>query len=619
MNRFPAWKYILVLIVLSVGVLFASPNLFVEDPAVQVSQRNADTDPALTTRVEAILSNEQVPYRAVFVDEGRLLASFETPDDQVRASDALAKNLGNEFVVALNTAPRTPGWMRALGLKPMSLGLDLRGGVHFLLEVDMQAVLSQALQRMEGDFKTLLREERIRYAGIRADANAGYVEIELRNSDDLDPVEDLIGESEQGLQISRVSDPERYLLRVSMTDLQLKERKDFAIQQNITTLRNRVNELGVAEPVVQRQGEARIVVQLPGVQDTSRAKEILGATATVEFRLVDENNDPYEAERRGRAPLGSELYFFRENNQPILLKREIIVTGDQLTDAKSGFAQDDGTPAVFVDLDAKGARKMLQTTRENLNKRMAVVFVENKSETVVRDGEEIRRKYVEKRVINAATIRGVFSNSFQISGLESTEARNLSLLLRAGALAAPIDIVEERTVGPSLGQDNINKGFRATMIGFLLVVIFMAIYYKAFGLVADVALFVNLVLIVALLSMFQASLTLPGIAGIVLTVGMAVDANVLIFERIREELSIGNSPQASIQAGYDKAFSSIADANITTLIAAIVLFSFGTGPIKGFAVTLSFGIVTSMFTAIIGTRALVNLVFGGRRLESLPV
>ncbi len=619
MNRFPAWKYILVLIVLSVGVLFASPNLFVEDPAVQVSQRNADTDPALTTRVEAILSNEQVPYRAVFVDEGRLLASFETPDDQVRASDALAKNLGNEFVVALNTAPRTPAWMRALGLKPMSLGLDLRGGVHFLLEVDMQAVLSQALQRMEGDFKTLLREERIRYAGIRADANAGYVEIELRNSDDLDPVEDLIGESEQGLQISRVSDPERYLLRVSMTDLQLKERKDFAIQQNITTLRNRVNELGVAEPVVQRQGEARIVVQLPGVQDTSRAKEILGATATVEFRLVDENNDPYEAERRGRAPLGSELYFFRENNQPILLKREIIVTGDQLTDAKSGFAQDDGTPAVFVDLDAKGARKMLQTTRENLNKRMAVVFVENKSETVVRDGEEIRRKYVEKRVINAATIRGVFSNSFQISGLESTEARNLSLLLRAGALAAPIDIVEERTVGPSLGQDNINKGFRATMIGFLLVVIFMAIYYKAFGLVADLALFVNLVLIVALLSMFQASLTLPGIAGIVLTVGMAVDANVLIFERIREELSIGNSPQASIQAGYDKAFSSIADANITTLIAAIVLFSFGTGPIKGFAVTLSFGIVTSMFTAIIGTRALVNLVFGGRRLESLPV
>ncbi len=619
MNRFPAWKNLLVIVVLLFGTLFAAPNLFPEDPAVQVSRRNAEPDPTLIAQVEAILSADQVAYRSVFIDEGRLLASFEAPDDQVRASDLLASELGNEFVVALNTAPRTPGWMRSLGLKPMTLGLDLRGGVHFLLEVDMDAVLRQSLQRMEGDFKMLLREEKIRYAGIRADNAAGYVEVELRNGEDLDRTEDLIGESEQGIAIDRPFDAERHLLRISMTDAQLKERKDFAIEQNITTLRNRVNELGVAEPVVQRQGEARVVVQLPGVQDTSRAKEILGATATVEFRLVDENNDPYEAARRGRAPLGSELYFFRDNDQPILLKREIIVTGDQLTDATQGFAQDDGTPAVFVDLNAKGARKMLQTTRENLNKRMAVVFVETKSETVERDGEEIRRQTVDKKVINAATIRGVFSSSFQISGLESMEARNLALLLRAGALAAPIFIVEERTVGPSLGQDNIDKGFTATMIGFLLVVIFMAIYYRAFGLIADLALFVNLVLIVALLSMFQASLTLPGIAGIVLTVGMAVDANVLIFERIREELSIGNTPQASIQAGYEKAFSSIADANVTTLIAAIVLVSFGTGPIKGFAITLAFGIVTSMFTAIIGTRALVNFVFGGRRLQALPI
>ncbi|NNF51133.1 MAG: protein translocase subunit SecD [Gammaproteobacteria bacterium] len=619
MNRFPAWKYVLVLVVLLVGALYAAPNMFPEDPAVQVSRKNADPDAALQTRVETILAAEQVPYRSVFIDEGRLLTSFASPDDQVRAADVLGQNLDSEFVVALNTAPRTPGWMRSLGLKPMTLGLDLRGGVHFLLEVDMQAVLSQALQRMEGDFKMLLREEKIRYSGIRADIAAGYVEVELRDGDDLDRAEDLIGESETGVAISRPGNSEAHLLRVAMTDAQLKIRKDFAIEQNITTLRNRVNELGVAEPVVQRQGEARIVVQLPGVQDTSRAKEILGATATVEFRLVDDINDPYEAERRGRAPLGSELYSFRDTGQPILLRREIIVTGDQLTDATQGFAQDDGTPAVFVDLDAKGARKMLQTTRENLNKRMAVVFVENKSETVMRDGEEIRRKYVEKRVINAATIRGVFSNSFQISGLESLEARNLALLLRAGALAAPIDIVEERTVGPSLGQDNIDKGFEAVMIGFLLVIVFMAIYYKGFGLIADVALFVNLVLIVALLSMFQASLTLPGIAGIVLTVGMAVDANVLIFERIREELNVGNTPQASIQAGYEKAFSSIADANVTTLIAAVVLISFGTGPIKGFAVTLAFGIATSMFTAIVGTRALVNLVFGGRRMQTLPI
>ncbi len=620
MNRFPAWKNLLVIIVLLVGVLFAAPNLFPEDPAVQVSQRNAEPDAALVTRVETILAAEQVQFRSVFIDEGRLLTSFAQPEDQVRAADILAQNLGEEYVVALNTSPRTPGWIRSMGLKPMTLGLDLRGGVHFLLEVDMDAVLDQALTRMEGDFKMLLREEKIRYAGIRADAANDYVEVELRNGDDLDRTEELIGESEDGIEISRPGDSGQHLLRVVMTDAQLKERKDFAIEQNITTLRNRVNELGVAEPVVQRQGEARIVVQLPGVQDTARAKDILGATATVEFRMVDENNDPYEAARRGRAPLGSELYFFRDNGDPILLKREIIVTGDQLTDATQGFAQDDGSPAVFVDLDAKGARKMLQTTRENLNKRMAVVFVETKSETVTRDdGEEFRRQTVEKRVINAATIRGVFSSSFQISGLESMEARNLALLLRAGALAAPIFIVEERTVGPSLGQDNIDKGFQATMIGFLAVVVFMALYYRAFGLIADVALFVNLVLIVALLSMFQASLTLPGIAGIVLTVGMAVDANVLIFERIREELSIGNTPQASIQAGYDKAFSSIADANVTTLIAAVVLVSFGTGPIKGFAITLAFGIITSMFTAIIGTRALVNAVFGGRKLKALPI
>ncbi len=619
MNRFPAWKNVLVLIVVLFGALYAAPNLFVEDPAVQVSRRSAETGPELAAQVEAILANGQVPYRSVFMDEGRLLASFEDPEHQVQALDVLRGELGKEHVVALNTAPRTPGWMRSLGLKPMSLGLDLRGGVHFLLEVDMAAAVAQALQRYEGDFKTLLREERIRYAGIRADAQSGHVVVELRNAEDLDRVQDLIGENTEGLVITRVRGAERNLLHVTLSEQELKARKDFAIQQNITTLRNRVNELGVAEPVVQRQGEARIVVQLPGVQDTARAKEILGATATVEFRLVDENNDPYEAERRGRAPLGSELYFFRDNNQPILLKRDIIVTGDQLTDATAGIAQDEGTPAVFVRLDAKGARKMLQTTQENLNKRMAVVFVENKTETVERDGEEFKRKIVEKKVINAATIRGVFSKSFQISGLESTESRNLALLLRAGALAAPVDIVEERTVGPSLGQDNIDQGFLATSVGFLVVVIFMAIYYRLFGVIADLALFMNLVLIVALLSMLQASLTLPGIAGIVLTVGMAVDANVLIFERIREEVKNGNSPHASIQAGYEKAFSSIADANVTTLIAAIVLFSFGTGPIKGFAVTLSLGIITSMFTAIIGTRAVVNLLLGGRRLDRLLI
>jgi preprotein translocase subunit SecD len=401
-----------------------------------------------------------------------------------------------------------------------------------------------------------------------------------------------------------------------MTEDQVRERRNFAIQQNTVTLRNRVNELGVAEPVVQRQGLDRIVVQLPGMQDPAEAERVLGATATLEFRLVCEGENPLEADRRGRAPLGCELFYDRAG-QPVLLKRRTIVTGDQLVDANSTFSE--GQPAVNVRLDSKGARSMLETTKENLNKPMAVVFVEQKRDEIERGGEIIEVQREEKEVINVATIRGVFSSNFQITGLQVLEARDLSLLLRAGALAAPIFKVEERTVGPSLGKDNIRKGFQAIVIGLGLVMLFMIVYYRAFGVFACLALLTNLVLLVALLSMLQASLTLPGIAGIVLTVGMAVDANVLIFERIREELRNGNSPQASIHAGYEKALSTIADANITTLIAAVVLFAFGTGPIKGFAVTLSLGIVTSMFTAIIGTRALANGIYGGRNLERLTI
>jgi len=395
-----------------------------------------------------------------------------------------------------------------------------------------------------------------------------------------------------------------------------REIADYAVSQNLTTLRNRVNELGVAEPVVQRQGLDRIVVQLPGVQDPAQAERVLGATATLEFRLADETNNPFEAEQRGRAPLGSRLYRER-SGQPVLLKRDVIVTGDQLTGAAAGF--DQGQPAVFVNLDAKGARKMGETTRQNLNKRMAVVFIEQKRETVTENGETREVTRTEEEVISLATIRGVFSNRFMITGLDPLEARDLALLLRAGSLAAPIYKVEERTIGPSLGQENIDRGFQAVVIGFLAVIVFMAVYYRVFGLIANLALFANLVLVIALLSLLQASLTLPGIAGIVLTVGMAVDANVLIFERIREEMRAGNSPIASIRAGYDKAFSTIADANITTLIAAFVLFLFGTGPIKGFAVTLSVGILTSMFTAIMGTRALINLFYGGRRVQTLSI
>jgi preprotein translocase subunit SecD len=440
--------------------------------------------------------------------------------------------------------------------------------------------------------------------------------VVLTSEADREAAADIIFETNPELNVTRREAGGDYELVYWMTEELIQQRQDFAIEQNTVTLRNRVNELGVAEPVVQRQGADRIVVQLPGIQDPAQAERVLGATATLEFRLVDEANNAFEAAERGRAPIGSSLYRDRYG-QPVLLQRDVIATGDQLTDASAGF--NEGQPAVFVNLDARGARRMGETTRANLQKRMAVVFIEQKRDLVERDGETREVTRTEERVISVATIQGVFSNRFMITGLDPLEARDLALLLRAGSLAAPIYKVEERTIGPSLGQQNIERGLQAVVIGFLAVVVFMALYYRVFGLIANLALLANLVLVVALLSMLQASLTLPGIAGIVLTVGMAVDANVLIFERIREELRNGNSPQAAIHAGYEKAFSSIADANITTLIAAVVLFTFGTGPIRGFAVTLSLGIITSMFTAIVGTRAVVNALYGGRRIQSLPI
>ncbi len=539
---------------------------------------------------------------------------FEGVETQLQAHDLIKAELGSTYATALTMAPRTPAWLRAIGLRPMSLGLDLRGGVHFLYEVDIKGAVTQTLQRYESDFKAMLRGEDIRYVRVRE--QNGTVEVVLRDQADADAARELISEADPLLEVLEGVDGEDVVLTVSMTDQQIRQRQDFAIEQNVTTLRNRVNEIGVAEPVVQRQGLDRIVVQLPGVQDSTRAKKVLGATATLEFRLVDQEGDAYQAKRTGRVPLNAILLENRQG-QPILLSRDVIVTGDQLTDASSGFSE--GSAVVHVRLDAKGARKMLETTKRNLDKPMAVVFIEKKRQTVERDGELVDVDTTEQTVINTATIRGVFSSNFQIEGLTPFESRDLALLLRAGSLAAPIYIVEERTIGPSLGQANIDQGFLAVAVGFLVVVLFMAVYYKVFGLVANLALMTNVILLVALLSLLQASLTLPGIAGIVLTVGMAVDANVLIFERIREELRGGNTPQAAIHAGYDKAFSSIADANVTTLIAAVVLFAFGTGPIKGFAITLSLGIITSMFTAIVGTRAVVNLVYGNRKVKSLAI
>ncbi len=620
MNQYPLWKYLLIAVIVIAGVIYALPNLYGEDPAVQISPaRSEQLDASIQQRVNSVLEQKGItPLRTEYTGQ-RMLLRFSDTEVQLKAYDLIRDALGNGYTVALNLAPATPGWLQSMNAKPMYLGLDLRGGVHFLMEVDMAVALNQALERYVGDFRSALREGKVRYLTIAREGSR--VEIKFRDPGQREAALALLTKSADydDLDFAEEEEGGAYYLRATLKEAAQREIKRFALQQNITTLRNRVNELGVAEPVIQQQGQERIVVQLPGVQDTARAKEILGATATLEFRLVDERGD-VQAAVAGRVPPGSRLYYDRDG-RPILLKRQVIITGDYITDASSGIEQQTGSPAVFITLDGKGARMMSNATRDNVGKSMAVVFIEIKSETRMVDGKPVKTKKKVEEVINVAVIRDQLGKRFQISGLDSTrEARDLALLLRAGALAAPIEIVEERTIGPSLGQDNIDKGVRSVVIGFVLVLAFMAFWYRGFGLMANLALTLNLVLIVAVLSMLQATLTLPGIAGIVLTVGMAVDANVLIFERIREELRNGNTPQSSIDAGYGKAFSTIADANITTLLAALVLFGFGTGPIKGFAVTLSIGIVTSMFTAIMVTRAVANLVYGRqRRLGKLSI
>ncbi|MCH7895182.1 MAG: protein translocase subunit SecD [Proteobacteria bacterium] len=616
MNRYPAWKNILVVGVIVFGTLLALPNIYGEDPALQVAPAKREPMGELgLNRARGFLEEAGVEFVAAHLEEDRVVVRFADHDIQIQAAAILGEQFGDNYVVALTMEPRTPDWLRALGLQPMSLGLDLRGGVYFLYEVDLEGAIAQTMERYRADFRALLREKKIPYR--RIEVSGDTVNLTLRNPDDLDTVNGLLRIYDAQLVLSDRRVGGETVIRIGMSTNLVKQRQDSAIQQNITTLRNRVNELGVAEPLVQRQGLNRIVVQLPGVQDPAQAKIVLGATATVDFRLVDQDSNPYEVQRGGRPPLGSKLYYERDGT-PVLLKRDVIVTGDQLSDATSGFSQ--GQPAVFVKLDAKGARRMLETTKKNLKKSMAVVFIEQVCDELGPGNSGCLRSSTREEVISIATIQGIFSSNFQITGLTPIESRDLALLLRAGSLATPIFIVEERTIGPSLGQDNIDQGFEAVKIGFLAVFAFMLIYYRVFGFVANLALLANLVLVVALLSLLQAVLTLPGIAGIVLTVGMAVDANVLIFERIREELRNGNSPQASITAGYGKAFSSIVDANITTLIAAVVLFTFGTGAIRGFAVTLSLGILTSMFTAIVGTRALINVIYGRRQhLDKLSI
>ncbi len=624
MNKYPLWKYLILIIVLVIGTLYALPNLYPEVPAVQVSSTSTDVkvDDSTLQRVQGVLDDAGIRTTRIDLEDGNVVARFASDEDQLRARDAVYTAMQRGYAVAFKGVATTPDWLRSLNALPMYLGLDLRGGVYFLMEVDMDAAIKLAEERYVSDLRSALRKEKIRYLTIAhksaSEARASGIELKFRDAATRDAANTELRQQFRTLDYSLSERDGVFYLFAAMNQDETRETKRNAVQQNLATLRNRVNELGVAEPIIQQQGEERIVVQLPGVKDPAFAKNILGATATLEYHPQDYEGD-VQAALQGRVPAGSRLYYERNGN-PVLLKKRIIVTGDQVINASSGIDSRSGSPQVSVTLDDAGARRMYKFTKENVGKPMAVVYIETKTVKRIVDGKEVKKRQKTEEVISIANILEPFSKRFQTTGLDSTEeARQLALLLRAGALAAPVDIVEERTIGPSLGQDNIDKGTASVIYGFIFVLAFMVFWYRGFGLVANVALFVNLVMIMAVLSMLQATLTLPGIAGIVLTVGMAVDANVLIFERIREELRVGNSPQASIAAGYGKAFSTIFDANITTLIAALVLFVFGTGPIKGFAITLSIGIITSMFTAIMGTRAIVNLVWGGRSLKQLSV
>ncbi|GHE87736.1 protein translocase subunit SecD [Thalassotalea profundi] len=614
LNRSPLWKTLLVVIIVAFGALYALPNLYGEDPAVQLSGlRGVEADAATLDNVKSQLSEQNIDFANITLEDGQLLVRFSDPDNQLKARDLLDNTMGEQFSVALNLTPATPDWLAAVGGVPMKLGLDLSGGVSFTMEVNMNEAVVKAQEGMLSDFRSDLRGEKIRYRSVKKVDDA--IEIVFRNAEDLDQAESFLKKRYRDYLFTDNTDT--LTLTSKMSELKLKEIREYALQQNITIIRNRVNELGVAEPLVQRQGQKNIVIELPGVQDTAKAKEILNATATIEFRMVDNENDLATA-LNGRVPASSQLLYERDGT-PVLLKKRIMLTGDHIVDAGSSF-DEYSRPQVNITLDSPGGSKFSNATKNAIGQPMATVFIEYKpTDRKDSEGNTIFDKHEE--VISVATIQARLGKSFRITGAGSqAEAHSLALLLRAGALIAPIQIVEERTVGPSLGAENVKAGFQAIMGGFALVFIFMLIYYRAFGVVANLALMANLILIVGVMSMIPgATLTLPGMAGIVLTVGMAVDANVLIFERIREELREGKSVQQAIHQGYDAAYSTILDANITTLIAAIILFSIGVGPIKGFAVTLSIGIVTSMFTAVVGTRSIVNAIWGGKRLDKLPI
>ncbi|MFT5880432.1 MAG: preprotein translocase subunit SecD [Moritella sp.] len=603
----------MVIATIAICLLYATPNLYGEDPAVQVSAaRGAVIEVSTLDQVKVNLDQNKISYKSVKLQNNQVLIRLSDTEQQLLASEVLKEQLGQKFIVALNLAPSTPGWLQSLGAGPLKLGLDLRGGVHFLLEVDMEEALTKAQAQMLQDFRTDLREEKIRYTAVRKE-NDG-VTVRFRDEATREKAEKFIESKYDGILLSDSESNGQFSLTAKMTDAKLAEIKEYALQQNITIIRNRVNQLGVAEPLVQRQGEDRIVVELPGIQDTAGAKEILGATATLEFRLVDGKADPYSS----RVPAGSQKYTTREG-RPVVLKKQVILTGNHITGATSSM-DEFSRPQVNIDLDSQGGSKMSRSTKKSIGTSMATVFIEYKPTGEKTAEGKSKLKKIEE-VINVATIQAQLGRSFRITGLDSpSEAKNLALLLRAGALVAPVQIVEERTIGPSLGKQNIENGLAAMVYGMIAIVIFMGIYYRKFGLVANVALSANIIMIIGIMSMIPgATMTLPGIAGIVLTIGMAVDANVLVFERIREELKEGRSIQQAIHYGYDNALSTIADANITTLLTAIILFAVGTGPIKGFAITLAIGIAASMFTAIVGTRAIVNFLWGNKQIDKLSI
>ena len=615
LNRYPLWKNLMVIFLVAIGVLYALPNLYGEDPAVQISgTRGQEADSGVLSEVQTVLKDNHLTTKSVVLENGSILVRFDNTDAQLLAKDKITEKLGTNYSVALNLAPATPKWLSSIGGNPMKWGLDLRGGVRFLMEVDMNSTLSKRQEQLQDSLRTELRKEKYQYSAIKSAENFSTI-VTLANPDQLSDVQRYLRKQHPTLDIRAISDN---TLSLALSDAALNEARESAIEQNLSILRKRVTELGVAEAVIQRQGAERIVVELPGVQDTARAKEILGATATLEFRLVNGNAN-LDAAARGMVTSDSEVKYDR-NNRPIVLYKRAVLGGEHITNASSGVDQNTSRPQVSVTLDSEGGEIMSQTTRANIQKPMATLYVEYKdSGKKDENGKTILQKHEE--VINVATIQGRFGSQFQITGIDSpAEAQNLAVLLRSGALIAPIQIVEERTIGPSLGAQNVEQGLQASFWGLMVVVVFMIIYYRKFGIIADIALIANIVLLVGLMSLLPgATLTMPGIAGIVLAVGMSVDANVLIFERIKEEIRNGRPIQQAINEGYNGAFSSIFDANLTTILTAVALYAVGTGPIKGFAITLSLGIAISMFTAITGTRAIVNFLYGGKRIDKLSI